>query len=171
MSIASNIAGWIVKAGASSIIEAAQGGANIVDQFVENPAERSAREMAESATMRDVLLQQAKNKSLLGAGWVGALGWVMAFAVAIEFVVSPLLICYASWKGWVFHAPELDQAFVLILTLCLLGYPSVSRYIEAELTKQTTKQANSGGGVAKKKPEPKETKDKITAEGSAALTG
>lgn len=123
MSIASKIAGWIVKAGASSIIEAAQGGANIVDQFVETTGESRVANLAETASMRDFLLQQARNKSTLGAGWVGALGWVCTLGFALNFVVFPCVGWWLVSHGKQFTAPQFDLRIIVGMIAALLGLP------------------------------------------------
>ncbi|OQB35151.1 MAG: hypothetical protein BWY06_03241 [Candidatus Latescibacteria bacterium ADurb.Bin168] len=134
MGIVSRAAGWIagkvVSAGAASIVDSAQQAANIVDQFVENPAERGARALLETEGMRDLLLQQAKNKSLLGAGWVGALGWVCTFGIAVNVVVVPMIASYVSWKAGQFKPPEFDMQFIGLMTAVLLGGVPLLRIME-----------------------------------------
>jgi len=161
MSIASKIAGWIVKAGASSIIEAAQGGANIVDQFVETTGESRVANLAETASMRDFLLQQARNKSTLGAGWVGALGWVCTVAFALNFVAMPVCVWWYASHGKQFDPPVFDLRIIVGMIVVLLGLP----LLEVVKAWFGTPQNNPNAG---KKKEELERKSPIAAGDVAA---
>lgn len=169
MSIASRIAGWIVKAGASSIIEAAQGGANIVDQFVETTSESRVANLAETASMRDFLLQQARNKSTLGAGWVGALGWTCTVAFAINFVGTPIAAWWWAIHDKVYPAPVFDLRIIVGMIVVLLGLPLLE-VMKAWFNTPTYQPVGDKPATTEKKPEPKEQKDN-TAAGGAAHTG
>lgn len=163
MSIASRIAGWIVKVGANSLVETANAGADIVDRFVETTSESRIANLAETASMRDFLLQQARNKSTLGAGWVGALGWVCTAAFAINFVGTPLMAWWYAGQGKPFTAPVFDVKIIVGMIVVLLGLPLL------EVMKAWFNSPYPAGETPGKKPEPKEQKDN-TAAGGAALT-
>jgi len=165
MSIASRIAGWIVKVGANSLVETANAGADIVDRFVETTSESRIANLAETESMRDFLLQQARNKSTLGAGWVGALGWVCTAAFAINFVGTPLMAWWYAGQGKPFTAPVFDVKIIVGMIVVLLGLPLL------EVMKAWFSTTTAASETLAKKPEPKEQKEPITAVGSTALTG
>lgn len=123
MGIASKIAGWIVKVGANSLVETANAGADIVDRFVETTSESRVANLAETASMRDFLIQQARNKSTLGAGWVGALGWVCTLGFALNFVVFPCVGWWLVSHGKQFTAPQFDLRIIVGMIAALLGLP------------------------------------------------
>lgn len=163
MSIASRIAGWIVKAGAASLVDTANAGADIVDRFVETTSESRVANLAETASMRDFLLQQAKNKSALGAGWVGALGWTCTVAFAVNFVGTPLMAWWYAGHGKPFAPPVFDISIIVGMIAVLLGLPLLE-VVKAWFSIPPARPATA------EKPEPKEQKDN-TAAVSSAPTG
>lgn len=166
MGIASKIAGWIVKTGAQSLVETANAGADIVDRFVETTSESRVANLAETASMRDFLIQQARNKSTLGAGWVGALGWTCTLAFAINFVAAPIAAWWWAIHDKVYPAPVFDLRIIVGMIAVLLGLP----LLEVVKAWFSVPPPNNGDNVPAKKPEPKEQKG-TSAAGGAAPTG
>ena len=79
------------------IVSAAEGVANIIDQFVETDDEKRAAELIKAKLMMQPSLAQvelnkieAGHRSIFVAGWRPFIGWVCGFALLWHFIC---LIC------------------------------------------------------------------------------
>ena len=123
--------GWIAeKLVGGGLVTAAEGVANIVDQFVETDDEkRVAEQLRQKMMMKPSLAQielnkvEAGHRSIFVAGWRPFIGWVCGFALAWHFMIYDLL----SWVTVNFfphvtELPELSGTETLItVVMSLLG--------------------------------------------------
>jgi len=121
------IFGSIVGGG---VVSAAEGVANIIDQFVETDDEKRAAEVIKAKMMMKPSLAQielnkieAGHRSIFVAGWRPFIGWVCGFALLWHFIIYDLL----NWTTVNFfpHVTELPklsgtETLVTVL-LSLLG--------------------------------------------------
>ncbi len=121
------IFGSIVGGG---VVSAAEGVANIIDQFVETEDEKRAAEVIKAKLMMKPSLAQielnkieAGHRSIFVAGWRPFIGWVCGFALLWHFILFDLL----SWITVNFFPhvtaiPELTGTETLVtVLLSLLG--------------------------------------------------
>ena len=121
------IFGSIVGGG---VVSAAEGVANIIDQFVETDDEKRAAEVIKAKMMMKPSLAQielnkieAGHRSIFVAGWRPFIGWVCGFALVWHFILFDLL----SWVTVNFFPhvtdlPELSGTETLVtVLLSLLG--------------------------------------------------
>ena len=80
------------------IVSAAEGVANIIDQFVETDDEKRAAELIKAKLMMQPSLAQvelnkieAGHRSIFVAGWRPFIGWVCGFALLWHFILFDLL--------------------------------------------------------------------------------
>jgi len=147
----------VLTATAASMTSTATTAADIVDRFVETQDEQRAANLRETASMRDFLLLQAQNNSVLGAGWVGALGWTCTVAFGINFVATPLVAWWYAGHGKTFTAPVFDTELIVCTLAVLLGLPLLEKLKAWPTTKY------SADTTTTKKPEPKEQKEPTAA--------
>ena len=121
------IFGSIVGGG---VVSAAEGVANIIDQFVETDDEKRAAEVIKAKLMMKPSLAQielnkieAGHRSIFVAGWRPFIGWVCGLALLWHFILFDLL----SWTTvnhfpHVTELPELTGTETLVtVLLSLLG--------------------------------------------------
>jgi len=112
------------------IVSAAEGIANIIDQFVETDDEKRAAELIKAKLMMKPSLAQielnkieAGHRSIFVAGWRPFIGWVCGIALLWHFILFDLL----SWITvnhfpHVTALPELTETETLVtVLLSLLG--------------------------------------------------
>ena len=80
------------------MLSAAEGVANVIDQFVETDDEKRAAEIIKAKMMMKPSLAQveinkveAGHRSIFVAGWRPFIGWVCGFALAYNFVIRDLI--------------------------------------------------------------------------------
>ena len=123
------MAGFLKKLVGGQTIGAAQGVANIIDQFVETKEEKKLAE-----TLRLKLLMEpdkaqvelnkieAGHRSIFVAGWRPAIGWVCAFALAWHFIIYDFLVWLGLVLGSEISPPALTGTDALIsIVMSLLG--------------------------------------------------
>lgn len=123
------MAGFLKKLVGGQAIGAAQGVANIIDQFVETNEEKKLAE-----TLRLKLLMEpdkaqvelnkieAGHRSIFVAGWRPAIGWVCAFALAWHFIIYDFLVWLGMVLGAEISPPALTGTDALIsIVMSLLG--------------------------------------------------
>jgi hypothetical protein len=121
------IFGSIVGGG---VVSAAEGVANIIDQFVETDDEKQAAEIIKAKMMMKPSLAQielnkveAGHRSIFVAGWRPFIGWVCGFALVWHFILFDLLNWVTvSFFPHVTELPELSGTETLVtVLLSLLG--------------------------------------------------
>ena len=121
------IFGSIVGSGA---VSAAEGVANIIDQFVETDDEKRAAEVIKAKMMMKPSLAQielnkieAGHRSIFVAGWRPFIGWVCGFALLWHFILFDFLTWITvNFFPQVTELPELSGTETLVtVLLSLLG--------------------------------------------------
>ena len=121
------IFGSIVGGG---VVSAAEGVANIIDQFVETDDEKQAAEIIKAKMMMKPSLAQvelnkieAGHRSIFVAGWRPFIGWVCGFALVWHFILFDLLNWVTvNFFPHVTELPELSGTETLVtVLLSLLG--------------------------------------------------
>lgn len=121
------IFGSIVGGG---VISAAEGVANIIDQFVETDDEKRAAEIIKIKLMMKPSLAQiglnkieAGHRSIFVAGWRPFIGWVCGFALIWHFIMFDILTWVTiNFFPNVTELPELSGTETLVtVLLSLLG--------------------------------------------------
>ncbi|MBC8268488.1 MAG: hypothetical protein H8E36_07045 [Rhodospirillaceae bacterium] len=121
------IFGSIVGGG---VVSAAEGVANIIDQFVETDDEKRAAEIIKAKMMMKPSLAQielnkieAGHRSIFVAGWRPFIGWVCGFALFWHFILFDLLTWVTvNFFPHVTELPELTGTETLVtVLLSLLG--------------------------------------------------
>jgi hypothetical protein len=121
------IFGSIVGGG---VVSAAEGVANIIDQFVETDDEKRAAEVIKAKMMMKPSLAQiglnkveAGHRSIFVAGWRPFIGWVCGFALVWHFILFDLLNWVTvNFFPHVTELPELSGTETLVtVLLSLLG--------------------------------------------------
>jgi hypothetical protein len=111
-------------------ISAAEGIANIIDQFVETDDEKRVAEMIKAKMMMKPSLAQielnkieAGHRSIFVAGWRPFIGWVCGFALLWHFILFDLLTWITvNFFPHVTNIPELTGTETLVtVLLSLLG--------------------------------------------------
>ena len=112
------------------IVSAAEGVANIIDQFVETNDEKRAAEIIKAKMMMQPSLAQvelnkieAGHRSIFVAGWRPFIGWVCGFALLWHFILFDLLTWITvNFFPHVTDIPELTGTETLVtVLLSLLG--------------------------------------------------
>ena len=112
------------------IVSAAEGVANIIDQFVETDDEKRAAEVIKAKMMMQPSLAQvelnkikAGHRSIFVAGWRPFIGWVCGFALLWHFILFDLLTWITvNFFPHVTDIPELTGTETLVtVLLSLLG--------------------------------------------------
>jgi hypothetical protein len=122
--------------GASTAVGAAQGVANIIDQFVHTKEEKAAGELLKMKLMMEpdklqVELNkiEAAHRSIFIAGWRPFIGWVCGFGLAWHFLLYDLLNWTALQLGSKVKPPELTGTEELIsIVMALLGLGAMRTY-------------------------------------------
>jgi hypothetical protein len=114
----------------SGIVSAAEGIANIMDQFVETDDEKRIAEMIKAKMMMKPSLAQielnkieAGHRSIFVAGWRPFIGWVCGFALLWHFILFDFLTWItANFFPHVTNIPEPTGTETLVtVLLSLLG--------------------------------------------------
>lgn len=120
MGILSKLASSLVGGG---VVSAAQGIANVVDQFIETPDEKRVwKELQLRIAQQPQLAQielnkvEASHRTLFVAGWRPAIGWVGAIGLAFAFLINPVLQWLTGDPG-----PVLPMDNIMELILGMLG--------------------------------------------------
>ena len=112
------------------VVSAAEGVANIIDQFVETDDEKRAAEVIKAKMMMTPSLAQielnkieAGHRSIFVAGWRPFIGWVCGFALVWHFILFDLLNWVTvNFFPHVIELPELSGTETLVtVLLSLLG--------------------------------------------------
>jgi hypothetical protein len=112
------------------IVSAAEGVANIIDQFVETDDEKRAAELIKSKLMMQPSLAQvelnkieAGHRSIFVAGWRPFIGWVCGFALLWHFILFDVLTWITvNFFPHVTDIPQLTGTETLVtVLLSLLG--------------------------------------------------
>ncbi len=112
------------------VVSAAEGVANIIDQFVETDDENRAAEVIKAKMMMKPSLAQielnkieAGHRSIFVAGWRPFIGWVCGFALVWHFILFDLLNWVTvNFFPHVTALPELSGTETLVtVLLSLLG--------------------------------------------------
>ena len=112
------------------IVSAAEGVANIIDQFVETDDEKRAAELIKAKLMMQPSLAQvelnkieAGHRSIFVAGWRPFIGWVCGFALLWHFILFDFLTWITvNFFPHVTNIPELTGTETLVtVLLSLLG--------------------------------------------------
>ena len=84
----------------------------------------------------DVNAKEASHRSVFVAGWRPAIGWVGAFALMFEFILSPCIEWYAKFSGMELAAPEIQTGPLLAIVTSMLGVAGMRSFEKAKgLTK------------------------------------
>ena len=114
----------------SGIVSAAEGIANIIDQFVETDDEKRAAELIKAKLMMQPSLAQvelnkieAGHRSIFVAGWRPFIGWVCGFALLWHFILFDMLTWITvNFFPHVTEIPQLTGTETLVtVLLSLLG--------------------------------------------------
>ena len=85
----------------------------------------------------DVNAKEASHRSVFVAGWRPAIGWVGAFALMFEFILSPSIEWYAKFSGMELAAPEIQTGPLLAIVTSMLGVAGMRSFEKAKgLTKE-----------------------------------
>ena len=112
------------------IVSAAEGVANIIDQFVETDDEKRAAELIKAKLMMQPSLAQvelnkieAGHRSVFVAGWRPFIGWVCGFALLWHFILFDMLTWITvNFFPHVTEIPQLTGTETLVtVLLSLLG--------------------------------------------------
>ena len=112
------------------IVSAAEGVANIIDQFVETDDEKRIAEMIKAKMMMKPSLAQielnkieAGHRSIFVAGWRPFIGWVCGFALLWHFILFDMLTWITvNFFPHVTEIPQLTGTETLVtVLLSLLG--------------------------------------------------
>ncbi|MDP7547583.1 MAG: 3TM-type holin [Alphaproteobacteria bacterium] len=112
------------------IVSAAEGVANIIDQFVETDDEKRAAELIKAKLMMQPSLAQvelnkieAGHRSIFVAGWRPFIGWVCGFALLWHFILFDVLTwSTVNFFPQVTDIPQLTGTETLVtVLLSLLG--------------------------------------------------
>ena len=107
-------------------------GSKLADKLLPDPTAKAAaiqklaelRQSGDLATMvaqTDINKVEASNASLFVSGWRPFVGWVCGTGLAMQFVLSPLVVWISTIFGHKVLFPTLDMETLLTLLLGLLG--------------------------------------------------
>ena len=84
----------------------------------------------------DVNAKEASHRSIFVAGWRPAIGWVGAFALMFEFILSPCIEWYSKFAGLNLIAPAIETGPLLAIVTSMLGVAGMRSFEKAKgLTK------------------------------------
>ena len=84
----------------------------------------------------DVNAKEASHRSIFVAGWRPAIGWVGAFALMFEFILSPCIEWYSKFAGLNLTAPAIETGPLLAIVTSMLGVAGMRSFEKAKgLTK------------------------------------
>jgi hypothetical protein len=84
----------------------------------------------------DVNAKEATHRSVFVAGWRPAIGWVGAFALMFEFILSPCIEWYSKFAGLNLTAPAIETGSLLAIVTSMLGVAGMRSFEKAKgLTK------------------------------------
>ena len=84
----------------------------------------------------DVNVKEAGHRSVFVSGWRPAIGWVGAFALMFEFILSPCIEWYSKFAGLNLTAPEIQTGPLLAIVTSMLGVAGMRSFEKAKgLTK------------------------------------
>ncbi len=111
------------------VVTAAEGVANIIDQFVETDDEKRAAKIIKAKMMMKPSLAQveinkveAGHRSIFVAGWRPFVGWVCGFALAYNFIVRDLIAwVIVNTDADASLPPDLAMGELMTVLLGMLG--------------------------------------------------
>lgn len=120
---------WFSRLFGGGIVTAAEGVANIVDQFVETEDEARAAEIIKAKMMMKPSLVQtelnkieAGHRSIFVAGWRPFIGWVCGVALLYNFIIRDLVAWVITNTGvTVSIPPDLAMEHLMTILLGMLG--------------------------------------------------
>ena len=84
----------------------------------------------------DVNAKEAGHRSVFVSGWRPAIGWVGAFALMFEFILSPCIEWYSKFAGLNLTAPAIETGPLLAIVTSMLGVAGMRSFEKAKgLTK------------------------------------
>ena len=87
-------------------------------------------EFASNKLQTDINLEEAKHTNVFVAGWRPAVGWICAFALGYNYILSPLILWAVRIAGRTdIVPPVLDIAELMTLLTGMLGF-GIMRTIE-----------------------------------------
>jgi hypothetical protein len=127
--------GFISKMLGGSVVNAAEGVANIIDKFVETDEEKKAAEIILMKTQQEpdkwqALTNQieATHRSMFVAGWRPFIGWICGIGIGCHFVFFPIIHWGAALAGRTLDMPELAFGELMTLVISLLGLGATRTY-------------------------------------------
>jgi hypothetical protein len=112
--------------------------------FIPNPEERQKAKLDLQAQLQTAVLQaeqsqldinktEAASSSVFVAGWRPAIGWVCGFALAWQFVLSPIIsyllaIAEGIWHFTIPPLPMLDNSQLYPILMGMLGLGGLRTY-------------------------------------------
>lgn len=116
------------------VVSAAQGVANIIDQFVETDDEKRAAEniklrMAQEPDKAQTEINkiEAGHRSIFVAGWRPSIGWVCSFSLGCyfipQFIIGAILFVRMNWNATELtpYPVSADALFELVLAMLGMG--------------------------------------------------
>ncbi len=124
----------------NEVVSAAQGVANVIDQFVETPDEKRIAETiklkmaaAPDKAQAEINKIEAGHRSIFVAGWRPFIGWVCGVSLGLyfipQFLLGAILWFRVSWDAKELQAYPVSADALLELVLALLGMGTI-RMIE-----------------------------------------
>jgi hypothetical protein len=114
------------------VVSAAQGVANVINQFVETPDERRAADMLltkmaqePDKAQTEINKVESGHRSIFVAGWRPFIGWVCGTSLGLyfipQFVLGAILWVRVSWDAQEIQAYPVDASALFELVLAMLG--------------------------------------------------
>ena len=118
-------------------------GLKVIDELYDSPEEKRQAELTLEkieAKLKEkqinVNIAEAKHKNIFVSGWRPAIGWVGAFALMFEFILSPAIEWYSKFSGLNLTAPEIQTGPLLAIVTSMLGVASLRSFEKSKgLTK------------------------------------
>jgi hypothetical protein len=118
-------------------------GLKVIDELYDSPEEKREAELTLEkieAKLKEkqinVNIAEAKHKNIFVSGWRPAIGWVGAFALMFEFILSPSIEWYSKFSGLNLTAPEIQTGPLLAIVTSMLGVASLRSFEKSKgLTK------------------------------------
>jgi len=118
-------------------------GLKVIDELYDSPEEKREAELTLEkieAKLKEkqinVNIAEAKHKNIFVSGWRPAIGWVGAFALMFEFILSPAIEWYSKFSGLNLTAPEIQTGPLLAIVTSMLGVASLRSFEKSKgLTK------------------------------------
>ena len=71
---------------------------------------------------------EAQHPSIFVAGWRPAIGWIGATALAVQFIIRPVVEWTAAFNGTIVTLPDFNSAELMNLILAMLGVGVMRSY-------------------------------------------